>query len=144
MRSWTFPHRQLRVNSFIVISFLSGWIKRGRCSTAGGDFLPETKLGDTVEKAFGLFEKRLHVGSLHVRAGKDLLAFPMLDNHQALRVLRVRVHSDAMAGRLVSHYGLDDRCKLSSCRVQHVRPDCARDDDSHWFGNHAALREECS
>jgi hypothetical protein len=62
------------------------------------DFPPETKLGGTVEKPFGSLEERLHVRSLHMRAGKDLLAVPVLDDQQAFGLRRVFVHSDAMAG----------------------------------------------
>jgi hypothetical protein len=51
------------------------------------DFPPETKLGSTVEKPFGLFEERLHVRSPHMRAAEDLLAGPVFDNHQAVGAL---------------------------------------------------------
>src|SRR3989337_179337 len=127
MRSWTLPHRQLKVVSFILIS-LGCW------SPCYEEFPPETKLGHSVEKPFGLPEERLHVRSLHMRAGEDLLAVPVFDDQQALGVLWVFVHSDAMAGGLVSHHGLDDRFKLSSCRFQLVRPDGACDHDGDWFG----------
>src|SRR3989337_3129530 len=105
MRSWTLPHRQLKVVSFILIS-LGCW------SPCYEEFPPETKLGRSVEKLFGLLEERLHVRSLHMGTGEDLLAVPVFDDQQALGVLRVFVHSDATAGRLVGQHGLDDRCKV--------------------------------
>ncbi len=71
-------HQELAFAHSLTVYGHAGWraVQLSRCR---GDFLAEAELGCSGEERVSALKERLHVGSLHVEAGKRLLAVPVLN-----------------------------------------------------------------